>query len=291
MRYIHRPVMVKEVLDFLSPHRGGLYVDATCGEGGHSEAILAALPEDGRLICIDVDAELLRIARQRLKDDPRVLIRHASYTELPEILQELGERASGVLLDLGLSSYHLETPERGFSFDAPVLDMRFDRQSSPDGLTLLKNLSQTRLAEIFRNYGEERKARFLARHIYHALRRDQINSCADLARLVERLLPRKGRIHPATRLFQAIRIAVNRELENLKEFLEALPSILAPRGRLVAISYHSLEDRLVKRALKKYAAEGTMRLLTKKVVRAKEEEVLLNRRARSAKLRAAEAVG
>ena len=288
--YIHRPVMLKEVIHYLQPDRRGLFIDATCGEGGHSEAILACLHKEAFLLCVDRDPEILEIARQRLGSDPRVIFLHASYADINAFLEERGERAMGLLLDLGVSSYHLERPERGFSFTSPVLDMRYDRSEGEDCLTYLRGLSQRRLEEVIREYGEERRARFLASRIYRALRQERITSAADLSSLVERLLPRRGRLHPATRLFQALRIAVNRELQHLETLLRRLPSLLAPGGRFVAISYHSLEDRLIKRWLRRFAAEGVLKILTKKVVRASADEIAANRRARSAKLRAAEAL-
>jgi len=290
MRYIHRPVMLKEVIHYLQPNRVGLYIDATCGEGGHSEAILDSLHQEAFLLCVDRDPEILEVARQRLGSDPRVFFLHASYADINAFLEERGERAMGLLVDLGVSSYHLEHPERGFSFSSPVLDMRFDRSDGVDCLSFLQRLSQRRLEEILREFGEERKARFLASRIYQALRQQRITSAADLSSLVEKVLPRRGRLHPATRLFQALRIAVNRELQHLETLLRLLPSLLAAGGRFVAISYHSLEDRLIKQWIRRYAAERVLKILTKKVVRASAEEVAVNRRARSAKLRAAEAL-
>ncbi len=247
-RAVHRPVMAQEVVQALEPRSGGRYVDATVGTGGHALALLEACP-DIELLGLDVDPQALAIARERLAPwGSRVHLRRASYTTLPAQLARLGwEKVDGILMDLGVSSLQLETPERGFSFrhEGP-LDMRFDpKGSGPTAEQLVNTLSEEALAEIFWKYGEERYARRIARAIVRAR---PLHTTRELAQVVERVVPfeRPG-FHPATRVFQALRIAVNRELENLERFLPLAVEALAPGGRLVVLAFHSLEDRIVKR--------------------------------------------
>ena len=297
---IHRPVMRAEAVRFLAPDRGGIYVDGTVGLGGHAAAILAAGPEV-RLIGIDRDPQALRYAAARLAQfGDRVRLVHGNYRDLTEILAGLGiEAIDGFLLDLGLSSLQLDAPERGFSFraDGP-LDMRMDPTQGRSAADLVNAASVEELARILRDYGEERFAGRIARAIVAAR---PIETTRALAEIVRRAIPRRfheRRIDPATRTFQALRIAVNDELRNLQDGLAAGFAALRPGGVIVVISFHSLEDRIVKRFFRKLAtpryeslAPGPplppqAEVLTKKPLRPSEEEIGENPRARSAKLRA-----
>ncbi len=305
----HVPVMPEESLRLLEPSRGGLFVDATLGQGGHAELILSA-NDRLRLIAIDRDAESLEMARRHLERfQDRVTFVHDDYRNLPAILENAGAGRSGsvagVLADLGISSWQLATPGRGFSFqtDEP-LDMRMDRSSGPTAAQLLADSSADELARIFFEYGEERHARRIARAIHDRAVHRPIQTTGELASLVERVNPRRGaRLHPATRVFQALRIAVNRELEGLDQFVLDSVEALQARGRLVLVSFHSLEDRRVKTTLRTLSHQCScprslprcacghpdrVALLTRKPLRPSPQEVAANPRARSAKLRAAE---
>jgi len=309
----HRPVMPAEVLSLLAPEAGGLYVDATVGLGGHAEMILSASPES-RLIGIDRDQESLHLAGRRLERfGERVRLVHDDYRNIREIVGSQAGKVSGVLADLGISSYQLGARGRGFSFqrDEP-LDMRMDRTSGRTAADLIAEESEKELARILFEYGEERSSRRIARGIVEGLRRagstgrDPIRTTGDLAHLIERIIPRRGsRIHPATRTFMALRIAVNQELEGLDRFILDSVEVLQARGRLVLLTFHSLEDRLAKTTLRTLSrrcscprslprcACGTpdlVRLLSRKALRPSREEVASNPRSRSAKLRAAERI-
>jgi 16S rRNA (cytosine1402-N4)-methyltransferase len=304
----HRPVLLHETVQLLAPERGGLFVDATLGLGGHSEAILRASPTT-RVLGIDRDREAIEYARRRLAlYESRCRLVHADFREVARVLAEADvEAVSGVLADLGVSSLQFDTAARGFSFrhDAP-LDMRMDARGDEEtAAELLARLPEEEIARIIFEYGEERKSRRIARLIVE--RRDEgrpVETTVELAELVARAVGHKRteRIHPATRTFQALRIAVNRELEGLGEFVETAIDLLQPQGRLCVISFHSLEDRIVKRALRRLSgrcecdprapvctcgARRAVELLTRRPVTATEEEVSENPRARSAKLRAA----
>jgi 16S rRNA (cytosine1402-N4)-methyltransferase len=295
----HIPVMVGEVVLSLRPQDQGVYVDATLGEGGHAEALLHATAPSGRLIGIDRDAEVLEIARQRLaRFGPRVDIVHGHAAELRDLLDRLQVvQADGILLDLGVSSFQLETAERGFSFvrEGP-LDMRMDRTTERTAATLVNTLGEWELVDVIMRYGEERWARRIARAILRARRRAPLRTTQDLAALITQVIPpsaRPPRIHPATRTFQALRIAVNQELSRLEQSLIVAIACLRPGGRLCVIAYHSLEDRIVKRTFQAYAtaqanAVRRARLLTRKPVTCTLAERQVNPRARSAKLRVLE---
>jgi 16S rRNA (cytosine1402-N4)-methyltransferase len=302
----HVPVQVAETLEFLAPRRGGLFVDATLGLGGHAEALLASSPEV-HLIGIDRDAEALERAGRRLAPfGSRVRRVHANFHQFKDALAGLGVTGgvAGVLADLGVSSLQLETPERGFSFrfDGP-LDMRMGL-SETTAADLVNQTSEGELERIFRDYGEERQARRIARVIVRARTGKPIETTGELKRLVNEVKgpgPKPGeRIDPATRVFQALRIAVNRELAGLEQFIDEAVRLLDTDGRLVVISYHSLEDRIVKNTLRdlargeidqvtgrSHAESQLIEVLTRKPVRPSEEEVDLNPRSRSARLRAA----
>lgn len=302
----HLPVLYSEALDWLAPRSGGRYVDCTVGLGGHSAGILERSAPDGRLLGIDADASALEIARARLSEfGSRFTLVHDTFDQLEELARAEGfAPADGVLFDLGVSSLELGRPERGFSLrsEAP-LDMRFDQSAGPTAAELLASLDEEELAEVIYRYGEEPRSRGIARAIVAARGRRPVETTSDLARLVERVYGRASRrIHPATKTFQALRIAVNRELEMIESALPEALSVLAKGGRLVVISFHSLEDRLVKRFLVE-EAKGcvcppevpvcvcgrvpTVEILTRKVITPTQEEIRMNPRARSAKLRAA----
>lgn len=273
----------------LAPRSGGLYVDATVGGGGHAAAILAASAPQGRLIGLDWDDDALVAARARLAEfGARVELVHSNFADLEQTVMALGvTTVDGVLFDLGVSSHQLREASRGFSWQqAGPLDMRMCRKLGVTARDILRTASLEELAEIFRRYGEEPRARAVARAIVAARERGEpLETTTDLARLCG---PRRGRIHPATRVFQALRIAVNRELENLRQGLAGAWRVLRPGGRLVVIAFHSLEDRIVKQFTRSLTDRGEARVLTRKPRTASPIEIQANPRARSAKLRAAE---
>ena len=303
----HRPVLLRETIELLGAARGGLFVDGTLGLGGHSEGILEASP-DARVIGIDRDGEALAMALKRLaRFGPRFRAVQANFREIARVVEEAGEReVHGVLVDLGVSSLQLDTGRRGFSFrqDAP-LDMRMDASGDEEtAAELLARLPEEEIARIIFEYGEERRSRRIARWIVERRERGEpIKRTNELADLVARAVgTRKAdKVHPATRTFQALRIAVNSELEGLSEFIETAVDLLQPDGRFVAISFHSLEDRIVKQTLRRLSgycecpprapvcscgARRAVELLTRRPVGPDEAEVADNPRARSAKLRA-----
>ena len=303
----HRPVLLRETIELLAAERGGLFVDCTVGLGGHSEAILQA-SSDAQVVAIDRDHEALELARERLAlYGPRFHAVHGDFRELTRVLAKAKiKQARGILADLGVSSWQLDSPSRGFSFrhDAP-LDMRMNRSSGDEtAAELLGRLSEVEIARIIFDYGEERHSRRIARAIVRKREHGEpVTTTSQLASLVERTTgPGKlRRIHPATRTFQALRIAVNRELENLGLFLTDAVDHLEPDGRLVVISFHSLEDRIVKRTLGKLSgrcqcpprvprctcgARNAVEVLTRRPITPSDEEIAVNPRARSAKLRA-----
>ncbi|MGH9521445.1 MAG: 16S rRNA (cytosine(1402)-N(4))-methyltransferase RsmH [Terriglobales bacterium] len=287
----HVSVLFKEAIDFLAVKPGGLYVDATVGLGGHAVEIARRLGRPGRLIGLDKDPAAIERASERWKqlgeDAPEIRLMHSSFAELASLVEE--GSVDGVLADLGVSSLQLDDAARGFSFraDAP-LDMRMNPQSGLTAEQVVNQLSERELADLIYEFGEERRSRRIARAIVRAR---PIRSTQHLAEVVSAAArPMKPGIHPATLTFQALRIYVNRELDDLRKLLQSAPRVLKTGGRLVIISFHSLEDRMVKDALREGAREGTYRLLTKKPVSAGEEEVRRNPRSRSAKMRAAERV-
>ncbi len=290
----HEPVLLREVLEFLNPQPGRVIVDCTVGAGGHSAALLPRLLPNGRIIAIDRDADALERARQRLTEfAPDIDFVHTDFAELPDRLAELGvQRVDGVLADFGVSSVQLDDPSRGFSFQHDsALDMRMDRQQSTTAADLIARLSEAELADIIWRLGEERWSRRIARRIVERRNEQPIRTTQELVQLVVSAMPqsaRHGRVHAATRTFQALRIAVNRELESIEQLLASLPSLLSVGARAVMIAFHSLEDRLVKRAFQQAAKAGSARLLVKKPLIASDEEISRNPRARSAKLRAIE---
>jgi len=287
----HEPVMVTEVLGYLEPHRGGRFLDLTVGAGGHARAILKCIGPSGLFVGVDRDGETLRTTADGLrKEFPHARFIQANFCEIDELSRHLGSITfDGLLLDLGLSSEQLDDEERGFSFLRPgPMDMRMDRTEGVTAGELLERWSADELARVIREYGEERHARRIARAIVRERRVGRIADTGRLAALIERVVPsRRGRIHPATRTFQALRMAVNDELGSLRSFLARFPRLLDPQGVIVVISYESLTDRLVKQAFRQGAREGWLEVLTSKPVRPTSEEIERNRRARSAKLRSA----
>jgi 16S rRNA (cytosine1402-N4)-methyltransferase len=286
----HIPVMPAEVLEVLAPASGQTLVDATVGGGGHARLLAERLGPTGRLIGLDQDAGMLALARPRLEGLPVTLV-HQRFDQLPQVLAQLGVAAvDGVLADLGFSSDQVDAPERGLSFQqAGPLDMRLDPTAGGEtAADLLRRLSERDLADLIYQYGEERFSRRIARRIVETRQRTPLTTTDQLADVVRRCLPRpRGRRHgldPATRTFQALRIAVNDELGALDRLLAALPAVVKPGGRAAIISFHSLEDRRVKQA---FRSKDVWEVLTRKPVQAGEEEVRNNPRARSAKLRAA----
>ena len=307
MATLHEPVLVDEVLRFLSPRPGGVYVDGTVGAGGHSNAILAATGGRCRVIGIDRDPEALAAARQALAPwGDAVRLVHANFADLETVLAELAEDlVDGVLLDLGVSSMQLDRPERGFSFhqDAP-LDMRMDPTQGPTAADLVNEMDEAELARVLREYGEERWASRIARFIVEERQRRPITTTGQLEAVVKAAIPAAARRrggHPARRTFQALRIAVNDELRSLARVIEPAARRLRADGRLVIISFHSLEDRIVKQAFRRLSqgctcppgalcecgGDTVLEILTRRPVTASEHEVRRNPRARSAKLRAA----
>jgi 16S rRNA (cytosine1402-N4)-methyltransferase len=283
---MHTPVLIDRVLELLQPSPGGRFIDATLGGGGHAGSILERTAPGGTLLGIDQDADALGLARQNLERfGPRVVFRHDNFLAIREIARREGfEQVDGIVADLGVSSMMLDQPGRGFSFrlDGP-LDMRMDQSQGETAADLVNHAGERELADLIYTYGEERRSRQIA----HSIVRSRPHyTTRSLARAVELAMPgRTGRIHPATRTFMALRLVVNRELESLETFVKACPELLRPGGRLAVISFHSLEDRIVKHTLRSVG-----RVLTKKVVRPDAGECQHNPRARSARLRAMERV-
>ncbi len=288
---LHIPVLFQEVMEWLRPCSPGCYVDGTLGLGGHTEMILEQSAPAGKVLGFDWDAQAARYADERLADfGDRFQLVQASYADIIEQLHGYGqEQVDGILVDLGVSSLQLDCPERGFSFreDAP-LDMRMDTGREVTAEQLVNRRSQEELADIFYHYGEERQARRVARFIVEARVQEPLKSTRQLAKLIAQAIPKKyhpKKIHVATKVFQGLRIAVNRELDNLTRLLIDAPKILKPGARLCIITFHSLEDRIVKQA---FAKASHYKVLTTKPVLPTADEVRENARARSAKLRVAE---
>lgn len=303
----HVPVLLAEVVQLLQPQPGHLFIDGTVGAGGHAAALLEATAPNGRLLAFDKDPEAIRFARQRLAPfGQRVHLIQTSYAEMGQLAPAQGfEAVDGILLDLGLSSRQLDDSRRGFSFmrEGP-LDMRFDTGTGPTAADLLNNLSAAELADIFWRYGEERHSRRLAQAIV-ARRQQPFTTTTDLAAFIEAQTRGRQRIHPATRIFQALRIAVNDELADVEKGVETAVSLLKTGGRLAVISFHSLEDRFVKHYFRQQSkdcicppsqpvctceVQAQLRPITRKVVTAAPEEVAHNPRSRSARLRVAERI-
>ncbi|MBI4216345.1 MAG: 16S rRNA (cytosine(1402)-N(4))-methyltransferase RsmH [Chloroflexi bacterium] len=298
----HQPVLLSEALEALKAASGGLYIDATVGPGGHAAAILQSSSPDGRLLGLDADPEAIATASLNLTPyQSRFILRNGNFSRLGAVAASLGlGEAQGILFDLGLSSLQLESAGRGFSFqkDAP-LDMRFGPSQTTTAAQIVNTHPEEELARLLREYGEEPRARAIARHL---VRQRPFQTTLELAAAVAQVAP-QGHLHPATRTFQALRIAVNGELDSLKEALPQAVALLAPGGRLVTIAYHSLEDRIIKEFLRQESRDcicppgvipcrcghkATLALISKKVIKPSLAEALSNPRSRSARLRVAQ---
>ena len=290
---MHEPVLLDDVVRLLQPGAGATVLDGTVGLGGHAAAILPRLAPHGRYLGLDLDPAMLEQAARRLQPPAGVTLEliEANFAEFPAVLRQRGiEAVDAMLLDLGVNSAQLADPQRGFSFEQEgPLDMRFSPQQREQAVELVNRLSERELADLFYHLGGETQSRKIAKAICAARRSGRIRTTRALARVVESAVGgRRGRIHPATRVFQALRIAVNRELENLDRFLAACFEHLRPHGRVAVISFHSLEDGRVKRAFREAARAGVARVLTPRPVTPSADEIRRNPRSRSAKLRAAE---
>ena len=283
-------MLVEETMDWLAIKPEGLYVDATLGLGGHAVEIARRLGSGGRLLGLDRDTQALEIARERLAEfKDKVILVHANFSQIGEVFAERGfPPADGVLADLGVSSMQLDLGERGFSFRAQgPLDMRMDRESEETASDIVNTAGEKELADLLYQLAEERDSRRIARNIVRAR---PIRDTEHLAKVVAGARSVRGRqkLHPATKTFLALRIAVNREMEELGQFLSRVPATLSQGGRWVMLSYHSLEDRPVKQCFQRLAQEGVLKILTKKVIQASDAEIAANPRARSVKMRVAE---
>ncbi len=286
----HIPVMLSEVTQYLNLQRDGVYLDGTVGAGGHATQILNHLSSHGRLIGLDRDAEALDICNDRFGASARPISTHQkSYHQFPEVIQELGvPEVNGILLDLGLSSMQLDSDMRGFAFESEGnLDMRFNGDTGKTASDLISQLSEKELTEIIFQYGEERHSRKIARSI-KAMK--SMTTVADLKEAIRRSTPPQQRHKSLARVFQALRIAVNGELDKLKSFLDSFVDYLSINGRVVIMSYHSLEDRMVKHTFRALKQAGKLNVLTKKPIIPSADEQAQNSRSRSAKLRAAERI-
>ncbi len=309
MKPEHIPVMAREVVDYLITGNDGIYIDCTVGMGGHAARILEVTSPNGYLIGIDIDPQAIAVAEESLKlYEGRFSMVHGNFAHLDQILMQQGiSEVDGVLMDLGASSLQLDTPERGFSFMHPgPLDMRMNQSSGKPISHDLNRKNAAELAKIIREFGEERWARRIAANVVKFRARSPLTTTKQLAEIVERSIPRSsGRIHPATRVFQSLRIYKNKELTNLKTGLERAVPVLKPGARICAISFHSLEDRIVKHSFRDMergcicpprtpvcvcGRKPTLKILTKRPVTPQESEIETNPRCRSAKLRAAERI-
>ena len=282
----HQPVLIREVMRSINPQPGEFIIDGTIDGGGHAEEIVRLIAPNGMLLGVDWDDEMIAISRKKLEGKGNVVLAQGNYAELPNILQGLKlERANGLLLDLGFSSNQLEYAGRGFSFQKDeVLDMRYNQGESPMAAEVLQQAREEELADIFYKFGEERASRKIAKAIVETRRKTPIVTTRDLVEIAKQYV-RQSRLNPATKIFQALRIYVNRELENLEAVLDRLEEIVRPGGRVAIITFHSLEDRIVKNKFREREKKGTATSMTKKPIEASEEERERNPRSRSAKLR------
>jgi 16S rRNA (cytosine1402-N4)-methyltransferase len=283
--------MHREAIEMLNPVQNGVYVDATIGLGGHSEELLKMIGTGGRLIGIDRDDEALQIAERRLSDR-RAILKKGSFSEMETLIHTEGiNEVDGILFDLGVSTLQLKNPGRGFSFFSEErLDMRMDRNQKVSAWDIVNSYPEKDLDRILKEFGEERLSRKIARAINRRRSKKTVDTCAELSKIVEVVYGRRGKIHPATRTFQALRIAVNREIEQLGEGMTASVGLLRKGGRICVISYHSLEDRVVKHFMREGSKQGWLRIITKKPKTPSTEEIRANPSSRSAKLRAAEKI-
>lgn len=305
---LHTPVLVQQVIEYLITDRAGIYVDGTLGAGGHSIEILKRLNENGKLIGIDCDEEILAKTKIRLQPfENRCFLKHGNFAQIKEILTLMGiAQVDGILVDLGVSSFQIDTPERGFSYlKSGPLDMRMSNSLTTTAADIINSVTQDRLAWIFRNYGEEKRANSIAQAIVKQRHKEEIKTTHQLTEIVSNLVHYQQKIKTLARIYQALRIEVNNELDNLENFLSQTTELLRSGGRLVIISYHSLEDRLVKEFFVHQAnpchcpaelpfcicnKKPILRILTKKVIKPTLEENEINPRSRSSRLRACEKI-
>ena len=296
IKSIHIPVMLKEVLEYLKPQEGNVFLDGTIGLGGHSESILEAIGEKGHLIGIDRDQNALSLAEKRLeKYKKQCNFVYGNFRDFDKISKDLGIRnLDGILLDIGVSSLQIDNPDRGFNIRAEgPLDMRMDQNAHLSAYDLVNSLSEKEIAAILWDYGQERFANRIARVLVENRHKKPIDSTRELRHLIMRAMPykkKRQKTHPATRSFQAFRIAVNRELDALEKALDKCVDMLKPGARIGVISFHSLEDRIVKVKFRDFAKEDKLKLIVKKPLRPSDEEVDQNPRCRSARLRIAERI-
>jgi len=291
---MHEPVLLNEIITLLQPRPGQIMVDGTIGQGGHSERLIELIQPNGQLVGLDWDANALSRVQERLnKYGPQLKLFCDNFAHLDAVLKQLEiTQVDGILLDLGFSSTQLDDPERGFSFQANgPLDMRMDLNSPVTAAQVVNHYPAPRLVQIIHDYGEERWAKRIVHAIIEIRRKQPITETAQLSEIIRRVVPIKhSRIHPATRTFQALRIEVNRELDNLTEALKDVEQNLKPGGRIAVISFHSLEDRIVKTMFRNKMKQEYFSLITKKPIFSSSEEINRNPRARSARLRVAEKI-
>ncbi len=289
MTIVHLPVLIREVVELLSPVEGGTYIDATVGLGGHSEVLLGKIGQKGRVVGIDRDEEGLKRTGLRLNDS-RLILKQGSFSGIEGLLEQEGVReVDGILFDLGVSMMQLKDLARGFSFSsAERLDMRMDQGQPFSAWDVVNTYPEKELVRILKEYGEEFRAHRIVRAIVFNRQKKTIDTCSELAGIIERAIGRTGRTHPATKTFQALRLEVNREMEELRKGLDASLRLLKKGGRLCVISYHSLEDRIVKHFIRENAQQMLIIPLTKKPLVPDRDEIRQNPSSRSAKLRGAE---
>lgn len=291
---LHLPVMAREVEEFLNPQAGGCFLDGTLGLAGHSALIAQKIGSSGRLIALDKDQKALALARKKLSTfTGKVDLVHSDFRDFDVVLKKLGvDAVDGMLFDLGISSFQLDAPERGFSFRSEgPLDMRMNQDALTSAADIINTLQEEELANVIFTFGEERFSRRIAKAIVQYRARKKIETTKELEEIIFTSVPvsyRRQKIHPATRTFQAIRIAVNRELESLQLVMDKCADYLKEGGRIGVISFHSLEDRIVKEKFKSFAKSGIMTLIVKKPLRPSDDEIKSNPRARSARFRVAE---
>lgn len=279
--YIHKPILVSEITENLILKKDGVYIDATVGLGGHTKEFLKHLSNNAKIIAFDKDNEAIEIARKNV-NDPRVKFVNKSYTEIKQEINEI----DGILFDFGISSYQLDNPKKGFSFrfDGP-LDMRFDNKQELTAEYIVSNYNIDELERIIRDYGEDRNYRKIARTIVEKRRKEKIDTTGKLKSLIERVVSKSGRINPATKTFQALRIEVNSELENVEKGIDTAKDLIKINGIIAVITFHSLEDRIVKNKFRDLKKTKNWQLINKKVITASREEIASNPRSKSAKLR------
>lgn len=292
---MHIPVLLNEVIDLLEPRPGKFFADGTLGEGGHATEIIKKIAPDGYFLGTELNEDSFvtggkkatESARQAGAPKERVVLVRANYAAIPEILKERKlPRLDGLLLDIGISSFELERSGRGFSFRKDEsLDMRHSLETETTAYDILNNLNQKDLERIFREFGEEKKSRRIAEAIVEKRKQKKISTTFELAQTIMSVIPEKGGMKTVTRIFQAVRIFVNDELENLRKTMDALPGIMASGGRVAVVSFHSLEDRIVKNRFRELKAAGLAEIVTKRPVTPGEEEITRNPKSRSAKLR------